>query len=214
MRYLDINNSVADICNEVAQLSKTDGRLMVGLSGAPGSGKTTLARKVADRLVEDGLAAVFIPMDGFHLDDRVLIERGRHAFKGAPDTFDSHGFVHAMKRLKSGEQVVMPSFDRRREIAIAGAIVVEPETKIIVAEGNYLCFDQPPWDQLMPLWDLSVYLDVRRETLRERLVQRWLDHKMPQDAAEKRADGNDMANADSVSKYRMETDLVLQEKRS
>lgn len=214
MRYLKYSDAVEDLCKEVTQLKQPAGRLMVALSGAPASGKTTLSQQVADGLVAAGLPAVSVPMDGFHMDDRVLIERGRRAEKGAPDTYDTFGFLHAMQRLKSGEQVVMPTFDRDREIAIAGAIVVEPETKIVVAEGNYLCFDQSPWDQLMPLWDLSVYLDISRETIRERLVQRWLEQDFTQEDAEHRADVYDLPNADLISKLRKETDLVLQEKSS
>ena len=214
MRTLEITDAVATLCKEVNKLTPSDGRLMVALNGAPASGKTTLAEQAADALVAAGLPAVFVPMDGFHMDNRVLDQRGRRAEKGAPDTFDAHGFVHSMKRLKTGEQVVMPTFDRDRDIAIAGAIVVEPETKIVVAEGNYLCFDQSPWDQLMPLWDLSVYLDITRETLRKRLIQRWLGLGLTQEAAEHRSDVYDLANADLISNHRMETDLVLQEKRS
>lgn len=211
-RKLDLEQALPEICAAVQGLPPKDGRTMVALAGPPASGKTTLAQSVAEELTAGGTPAAFVPMDGFHMDDRVLIARNRREQKGAPDTFDAHGFIHAIKRLKTGEQVVLPTFDRDREIAIAGAIVVEPDQKVIVAEGNFLCFQQEPWTALMPLWDLSVFLDLSRETLRERLVQRWLEHGYAQKDAEHRADSHDIPNGEVVKKFQAPTDIVLSER--
>jgi fructokinase len=60
-------------------------------------------------------------MDGFHLDNRLLIARGLLARKGAPETFAASAFVHLVRRLKEEQEVVYPVFDRALDIAIAGA---------------------------------------------------------------------------------------------
>ncbi len=112
-------------------------------------------------------------MDGFHLDNRVLEARGLLARKGAPETFDGAGFVAAMRRIAAGHEVVMPVFDRARDLAIAGAVVIPAEGPVIV-EGNYLAFADPPWDALAELWDLSIRIEEPEEELRRRLVARWL----------------------------------------
>jgi pantothenate kinase len=179
------------------------------LAGPPGSGKSTLAKKLTDALNAQGQRTVLVPMDGFHLDNRVLTEMNRLQEKGAPDTFDSAGFLNAIRRLKTGEEVVLPVFDRDRELAIAGSIVVPETHQTLVVEGNYLCCNQPPWDQLNSIWDFSVYLDVAREELERRLVQRWLDQGFTFEKARHRADVYDLANADFVAGSRLETDLVI-----
>ena len=65
-------------------------RKLLGLVGAPGSGKSTLAHAIEQAL--PGRAQV-VPMDGFHLAQVELQRLGRADRKGAPDTFDSAGYV-------------------------------------------------------------------------------------------------------------------------
>ncbi len=181
-------------------------RRLIAIAGAPASGKTTLAAELAEAL---GARAILVPMDGFHLDNRILDARGLRPRKGAPQTFDGAGFVHMIRRLASEDEVVIPVFDRARDIAIAGASVVGPETETAVVEGNYLLLDEKPWRALRPLWDLSVYLKVPEDTLRARLIQRWLDHGLNPQAAEARATSNDLPNALHIARHSSEADIVL-----
>ncbi len=181
-------------------------RRLIAIAGAPASGKTTLAAELAEAL---GARAILVPMDGFHLDNRILDARGLRPRKGAPQTFDGAGFVHMIRRLASEDEVVIPVFDRARDVAIAGASVVGPETETAVVEGNYLLLDEEPWRALRPLWDLSVYLKVPEDTLRARLIQRWLDHGLNPQAAEARATSNDLPNALHIARHSSEADIVL-----
>lgn len=181
-------------------------RLLVALAGPPASGKSTLAERLAEAL---GAGAAAVPMDGFHLDDRVLDARGLRSRKGAPETFDAAGFVHAMNRLAREPEVVLPVFDRSREIAIAGALVVGPDCRIAVVEGNYLLFDAAPWRALAPLWDLAVYLDIPEDALRARLRDRWRQHGRA-DAA-RWIESNDMPNIRTVRDRRLSADLTITE---
>ncbi|MDP2775015.1 MAG: nucleoside/nucleotide kinase family protein, partial [Nocardioides sp.] len=57
---------------------------MLGITGAPGAGKSTLAALLAARH-----GATVVPMDGFHLADVELSLRGLRERKGAPETFDA-----------------------------------------------------------------------------------------------------------------------------
>lgn len=174
-------------------------RTLIALAGPPASGKSTLAEALVAELSKTDPAATLVPMDGFHLDNSVLYSRGLFERKGAPETFDAAGFVAAMQRLKAGGEVILPTFDRARDNSVAGAIVVPDAARFVVVEGNFLCFDEEPWSALSQLWDLSCYLDVPVETLRERLIQRWLDHGLDPEAARTRAEENDLANAVRVS---------------
>ncbi|WP_255471177.1 nucleoside/nucleotide kinase family protein [Paracoccus sp. M683] len=176
-------------------------RAVVALAGAPGSGKSTLAEALVARVP----GAVLLPMDGFHLDNRLLDQRGLRARKGSPETFDASGFVAVMNRVRAGGEVVFPVFDRGRDLAIAGAGVIDAGTRLVVVEGNYLLLDADPWRGAR--YDLTVMLDVPEAELRRRLTARW----QGQTAADAEAHlANDMTNATLVLRGSRAADLVLQ----
>lgn len=180
-------------------------RQLVAIAGPPASGKSTLS----EALVSACENAALVPMDGFHLDNAILDQRGLRDRKGAPETFDVDGFRVLIERLKAGAEVVVPRFDRAQDQAIAGAAVVPSSVKTVFVEGNYLMFDEPRWRDFAPLWDLSVFLPVEEMVLEQRLVQRWLDHGLSPEHARARALGNDIPNARRIMRSRLEADLMI-----
>ncbi|NNU81815.1 nucleoside triphosphate hydrolase [Halovulum dunhuangense] len=184
-------------------------RKLVAMAGPPGAGKSTVTEVLARRLAELGRTAAVVPMDGFHLDNRVLSARGLLSRKGAPETFDAAGFLHLVSRIAGGEEVVYPVFDRPRDIAIAGAAVLGPETEFVLFEGNYLLLDADPWARLKEYWNFSVRIDVPEEELRARLMARWRDEGLPDAEASAKVEGNDMPNAALVRDRSLSGDLVL-----
>ncbi|WP_216656532.1 nucleoside/nucleotide kinase family protein [Nocardioides marmotae] len=151
---------------------------LLGLTGAPGAGKSTAAAALA---AAHGLAVV--PMDGFHYADVELARRGLRDRKGAPETFDAEGYAALLRRVRGCEPaVVAPAFDRDLEQPLAGAIAV-PAAGVVVTEGNYLLLDEPRWRavraELDEVWHLRLDDDLRRE----RLVARHVRHgKTPEEA--------------------------------
>jgi pantothenate kinase len=183
-------------------------RFMVAIAGPPASGKSTRAEAIAE-LLPPGSAAV-VPMDGFHFDDAVLDEKGLRSRKGAPETFDFDGFLSLLKRLKAHEgDVAVPLFDRSMELSRNAAAIVSRDTKFVLVEGNYLLLDEAPWNSLESVFDFGIYVDVPRDELERRLVQRWRDHGRPDDAARRWIDGNDLPNVDRVQRARRKADLVI-----
>lgn len=139
---------------------------LLGITGAPGVGKSTLAASL-------GLPVV--PMDGFHYADVELRRRGLLDRKGAPDTFDAPGYAVLLRRVRAGDDdVVAPAFERDLEQPLAGAIAV-PATGTVVTEGNYLLLDEPRWravrEQIEVVWHLHGDDALRRERLVERHVR-------------------------------------------
>ncbi|MGY6548257.1 MAG: nucleoside/nucleotide kinase family protein [Roseinatronobacter sp.] len=185
------------------------GRRLVAVAGAPASGKSVLGATLTGALADAGVTAALVPMDGFHLDNRILDARGLRARKGAPETFDAAGFVALVHRIRAGGEVVYPLFDRARDLSIAGAGVIAPECEIVIIEGNYLLFDAPPWSDLPALWDLSIWLDTSEEVILARCVARWLAHGHDPDAARARAQGNDLPNARRIMAARLPADIML-----
>lgn len=204
-------NTLTNHVNTLAErvLARDANRYLIAIAGAPASGKSTLAAELARRLNAQGRKSAVVPMDGFHLDNAILDARGLRPRKGAPETFDAHGFLRMVAALKTGEEVFAPLFDRARDIAIAGAIAVPPSVRVVIVEGNYLMFDEEPWCQLADLWDLSVRVDVPLPELRARLIQRWLSLNYSPAVATRRAEGNDIPNAKRLMEKSLPCDVTL-----
>ncbi|MFT6676172.1 MAG: fructokinase [Sulfitobacter sp.] len=199
----------SEISEQIRTVPYAGRRRLVALVGAPASGKSTTAELLADQLNRQGCVAQVVPMDGFHLHNQFLIERGLLKTKGAPDTFDVAGFCHLVARLKQEPEVYYPTFDRTRDIALAGGGRVSPDCDTLIIEGNYLLFDAPVWRDLSACWDLSIRLDVPIEVLKTRLVARWLAHGLSRDDAVQRAEENDLANARTIAAARLPADINL-----
>jgi len=185
------------------------GRTVLGIVGAPGAGKSTLAAEVVASLGPD--LAVLVPMDGYHYANVVLELLGRRARKGAHDTFDAGGYVSLLRRLRAGEEDVVhaPEFRREIEEPVGSAIPVPAEVPLVVTEGNYLLLREGPWAALEGLIDVTWFLDPGREVRHERLVARHERYGKDPEAARRWALGSDEDNARTIAATAHRADLVV-----
>ncbi|WP_297082118.1 nucleoside/nucleotide kinase family protein [uncultured Demequina sp.] len=190
-------------------LADAGGRRILGIAGAPGAGKSTLASALATALGPD--RAVVVPMDGFHLAQAELERLGRASRKGAIDTFDGAGFVALLARLRAAQEPVTyaPAFDRDLEEPIAGAIPVPREAPLVIVEGNYLLVDSEPWSQVKPLLDEAWYVEVPESLRLERLIARHERHGRSPEDARAFALGSDQVNADLIAATRARADVLV-----
>lgn len=186
-------------------------RTVVGIVGAPGSGKSSLARKLVNRLAASGVPAAQVPMDGFHCADVTLARRGLLERKGAVETFDGHGYLALLQRLltETDHDVLAPGFERTLEQPLAAAVVVPPETRIVVTEGNYLLDDAEPWTDARALMSEVWFLDLDEGRRRSRLVDRHVKHGKTREAAQAWVDDVDEPNARRVIARSEHADLVV-----
>jgi pantothenate kinase len=183
-------------------------RRVVGITGAPGVGKTTYALGL---VAASEVPAAYVPMDGFHLADVTLSALGRLDRKGAPDTFDAWGYAALLRRVRKecDHVVYAPGFERDLEQPVAGAVAIPPEAELVVTEGNYLLLDQPEWRAVRAQLDEVVHLETDDDVRRRRLVARHVEFGKSPAEAEAWVACVDDANAALVAAVAHRSDRVV-----
>jgi pantothenate kinase len=150
-------------------------------------------------------------MDGFHLADAALAERGILERKGAIETFDVHGYLALLRRLRAEleHDVLAPDFERTLEQPIAGAITVRPQDRLVVTEGNYLLDDESAWPEVRAALDETWFIDIDDDVRVGRLVRRHVRFGKPEAEAASWVAKVDEANARRIIARRSAADLVV-----
>jgi pantothenate kinase len=194
----------------VENLIASGGRRILGITGAPGAGKSTLAEELAKALPG---RAVVVPMDGYHLANIELERLGRASRKGAEDTFDSAGYAALLRRLREqrpDETVYAPLVRREIEEPIANAIPVLPDVPLVITEGNYLLLDRGHWAKVRGLLDEAWYVDVDPTLRQTRLVARHIAFGRDEQAARNWVASTDEPNAVLIDSTRARANVLFQ----
>ena len=203
---------IDDLIARARALIRPGERVILGVTGSPGAGKTLLAKTIVQLINrQDTSAAVHLPMDGFHLANTTLDLLGNHDRKGAIDTFDGWGFVALLRRLfvEVDVPVYAPGFERAVDEPIAAELIVPAHTPLVVVEGNYLLVDTPPWDQVKPLLAETWFCVASEETRRSRLIDRHTRHGRTAQAATAWATNVDEVNAGLIEATRHRAELLV-----
>ncbi len=201
-------HGIASLIERARELAASGLRRILGIAGAPASGKGLVAARVRGAL---GSSAALVPMDGFHLAGEELRRLGRQDRKGAPDTFDAAGYVALLRRLREpgGDVVYAPEFRREVEESYAGAIPVPPDVPLVITEGNYLLLDGEPWVRVRDLLDEAWFLEPDDGPRVRRLVARHVRYGRSPEAAREWVHRSDETNAALIATSRDRADVVV-----
>ncbi|KAI8892081.1 P-loop containing nucleoside triphosphate hydrolase protein [Globomyces pollinis-pini] len=183
--------------------SNPEKRIVIGVGGIPGSGKTSTSKLIKETLRAKQLKSVILQMDGYHYPKSVLdgfsdpVEA--HKRRGSPMTFDSRGFVDTVTTLVKEPSVTLniPGWSHEYGDPIPNAATITPDVKVIIVEGLYLFLDEAPWNEIPPLLTFNAWIDLPIETAMERLTQRHIDTGLAEtvEEAQQRIETNDIINA-------------------
>lgn len=184
-------------------------RILLGITGAPGSGKSTFAARVLDHFGPE--LAMVVPMDGFHLGNAIIDGTPLRQRKGAMDTFDVGGYLSLLRRLVWRDEAVVyaPEFRRTLDEPVAASIAVPASVPLVITEGNYLLAEPAPWKDVRAQLDEVWFMDTPRPLRLARLVERHMEFGMDRAAAEAWAAGPDEANAVLIEATRHGADRVI-----
>lgn len=198
-----------DYIERARALALTKTRSIIAIAGAPGSGKSTVARLLHEALSD---ISVVVPMDGYHLSNKELERLGRKGRKGAPDTFDIWGYQSLIKRLKhqqDGEIVYAPEFYRTIDEPIAGSLPIFSHTPLVITEGNYLLLSQGGWQNTIPLFDESWFVNVPTNERQQRLIDRHCFFGRSLEDAKAWVENTDEPNARLVEQHSKDADVII-----
>ena len=143
---------------EARRASTPDRPFVVGLTGGVASGKSLVARRLAERLADDDLSVEVVTTDGFLLPNAVLTERGLMERKGFPDSYDWDALTGFLAAVAAGEPtLVVPTYSH--EAYDVGETRVFARPQVLIVEG-LVALDA----RVAPL-DLSIYLHAEEDDL-------------------------------------------------
>ena len=173
----------------------------IAIAGGPGSGKTSLAALLAERLATvHGLCVASVPMDGYHFYrhelDAMDDPAEAHARRGAAFTFNAPRLLADLRAARRSGGGSFPGFDHAVGDPTEGAVELVSEANIVIVEGLYLLLREPaPWGELSPLFDTRVFVSCAESEARRRIISR---HRAAwgwgHAQAAERADANDLPN--------------------
>ena len=202
------------LLDRAERLLERASRSVLGIAGAPASGKSTLSAALVTALGQrHPEEVVLVGMDAFHLGHQVLVRRGLVGVKGAPHTFDALGFAALLQRIReSAETVYAPEFHREIEDSLAAVVEIGPQVRLVVTEGNYLLLPQSPWDRVRPLLDEAWFVHLDDEERQRRMVARHLRFGHSLETANAKTFGSDENNAALVNAHQNRPDLWVEQR--
>ena len=211
VQTMTIEEMVSLLKAELSAL-KEGQRYILGIAGYPGAGKSTVSQWLEQGVNKEyeGWVKV-VPMDGYHFSNEKLEQMQLRELKGIPESFDAPNFIDLLRRLRTttNKNVYCPRFDRSIEASIEDAIVVSPQHKLCIVEGNYLLHTEEPWQECKSYFDEIWFLDATFDTILPRLIERHIQGGRSEAGAQAKVESTDLPNARLIDKTKFRADRVI-----
>ncbi|MFC4769010.1 uridine kinase [Effusibacillus consociatus] len=145
--------------------------LVIGIAGGSGSGKTTVAHAVVNKLGDENVA--LISQDSYYADlSHLSPEQKQHINYDHPDSFDNHLLVQHLKSLREGQPIEVPTYDFSTHSRTNKTLHV-PSKPVVVIEG-ILILAAP---ELRNQMDIKVFVDTDPDVRILRRVMRDINER-------------------------------------
>lgn len=180
-----IRSTMAQIVDYILQLQQSSvPRIIIGITGVPGAGKSTLAQKIVNHFnAIQPQTAAYLPMDGFHKSNAQLQQQGQFNRKGAIDTFNVDGYLEILENIKHNQMVKAPEYCRKIHDIVPESILIDKQ-QLIITEGIFLLANEGNWSKVRSYLDYCIFLEEDDEILHDRLIQRQMNKGITREAAQ------------------------------
>ncbi len=128
--------------------------IVIGIAGGTGSGKTTVAQVILDRVGTNRISV--LPHDAYYKDLTGLSHAQRAQVNfDHPDSLDTELLIEHVKQLKEGRSIQLPVYDFKTHTRTAHSIPVEPQ-RVILVEGILIFVEK----RLRELFDVKIFVDT------------------------------------------------------
>ncbi|MDO4911982.1 MAG: uridine kinase [Lactobacillus sp.] len=129
--------------------------VIIGITGGSGSGKTTIANAIANKIHEDDRITM-ITQDSYYKDNTgIPMEERKKINYDHPDAFDTKLLVSQIDQLEHGQAIEMPIYDFTQHTRSEKTVHVEP-AEIIILEGILVLANE----DLRNLMDIKIFVDT------------------------------------------------------
>ncbi len=140
--------------------------LIVGIAGGTGSGKTTVVKKVMEKLSDEKV--IVIPQDAYYRDNgNIPPEERQNINFDHPDSLEFSLLIDHLKRLREGHSIKMPVYSYLTCLRSKETITVKP-ARVVLVEGILVLADAGLRDML----DIKVFVDADADDRLGRVIQR------------------------------------------
>jgi len=135
-------------------MSNRETPLVIGIAGGSGSGKTTVAQVVLERVGTERIA--FLAHDAYYRDlSNLSLSKRANVNFDHPDSLESELLIEHIKMLRTGQPIAMPVYDFKTHSRTSKTIRIEYQPVILV-EG-ILIFAEP---DLRDMFDVKIFVDT------------------------------------------------------
>lgn len=200
--YLELFKRILNIYESSQKL-----RVVIGLAGPTGSGKSVIASLFKQITQQLTLPFHFetVGIDAFHYPNSYLLSheianRPLKNFKGRFDTYNVASFTAMLKDFKEGRTVSLPEYSRKSHDPIENAVTIIEQKTLLLVEGLWLLYDKNGWQEVGKYLDYSFFLDAKKDAVRDSVIKRHMHGGRSANEASTYYDEVDADNFDLIMK--------------